>query len=72
MKVKIEERDVMMSLARTYFEKAEDAVLNCFYDLLERGKEEGIDRLPSDWAVDFCREARDAIFDYAFMLEDEG
>lgn len=69
--MKKEERDMMMSLARTYFEKAEDAVLNCFYDLLERGKKEGIDRLPSDWAVDFCREARDAVFDYAFALEDE-
>ena len=66
-----EERDTFMSLARTYFEKAEDVVLDSFYDLLERGKKEGIDRLPSEWAVDFCREARDAVFDYAFMLEDE-
>lgn len=65
------ERDAMMSLARTYFEKIEDTVLDCFYELLERGWEEGIDRLPSDWAVDFCREARDAIFDDAFALEDE-
>ena len=65
------EHDMIMSLVRTYFEKAEDAVLDCFYDLLERGKEEGIDRLPSDWAVDFCRKARDAVFDYAFALEDE-
>lgn len=62
---------IMNSLARAYFEKIEDAVLDCFYDLLERSKEEGIDRLPSDWAVDFCREARDAIFNYAFALEDE-
>lgn len=65
------ERDIIMSLARTYFEKIEDTVLDCFYELLERGGKEGIDRLPSDWAVDFCREARDAIFDYAFALEDE-
>lgn len=71
MKMNKKERDAMMSLARAYFEKIEDTVLDCFYDLLERGKEEGIDRLPSDWAVDFCREARDAVFDYAFALEDE-
>lgn len=69
--MKIEERDIMMSLARTYFEKAEDAVLNCFYDLLERGKEEGIDRLPWEWAVYFCREGRDAVFDYSFALADD-
>lgn len=62
---------IMNSLARAYFEKIEDTVLDCFYDLLERGKKEGIDELPSDWAVDFCREARDAIFDYAFAMEDE-